>query len=113
MVILLQDFLVNNVLQTVVELVSDPDFLNEVFIILLSDEPLDFKQSKSSEDQRSNDSADKIASDFNGTHTDCVNTDVSNLSSNTENAPVSISEEKNKEIEKSGEIVVALPISAN
>eukprot|EP00057_Strongylocentrotus_purpuratus_P007585 XP_011662059.1 PREDICTED: uncharacterized protein LOC585420 [Strongylocentrotus purpuratus] len=40
LVFLLQDILINNVLQPLVHLISDPDFLNEAFILILMDEPL-------------------------------------------------------------------------
>ncbi|XP_072175617.1 uncharacterized protein [Diadema setosum] len=61
LVLLLQDFLMSNVLQPLVDLVSDPDFVNEVFILLLTDEPLlhhvdqDQPQNKSSSSDGKND----------------------------------------------------------
>ncbi|XP_041472354.1 sorting nexin-19-like [Lytechinus variegatus] len=49
LVFLLQDILINNVLQPLVNLISEPDFLNEAFILLMIDEPLGEGKQNSSE----------------------------------------------------------------
>ncbi|XP_054759001.2 sorting nexin-19-like [Lytechinus pictus] len=49
LVFLLQDILINNVLQPLVNLISEPDFLNEAFILLMIDEPLGEGRQNSSE----------------------------------------------------------------